>query len=105
VDDVVAGIVRAMERSTGYHVWNLGGANTITLAELVSKIADRLGVPARVKRLPLQPGDVDRTWADIALARRELDWEPRIDIDRGLELFLDWFEKTPARRKAEEKGS
>jgi UDP-glucuronate 4-epimerase len=105
VSDIVEGIVRAMERSTGYHVWNLGGSNTITLARLVSKIAERLGVPARVKQLPLQPGDVDRTWADISLARRDLDWEPRIDIDRGLDLFLNWFQDASLRPEAREKRS
>ena len=92
-----------IERSEGYRIWNLGGSNTITLARLVSKIARRLGVPPRVKQLPLQPGDVDRTWADISLARRDLEWEPQIDIDQGLDLFLDWFVNTPAYSKAAEK--
>jgi len=105
VSDIVEGIVRAMERSTAYHVWNLGGSNTITLARLVSKIAERLGVAPRVKELPLQPGDVDRTWADISLARRDLDWEPRIDIDRGLDLFLGWFQDTSLRPEARENRS
>jgi len=102
VADIVEGIVRAMERSTGYHVWNLGGSSTITLSELVHKIADKLGVEARIKQLPLQPGDVDRTWADITRATRELDWEPRVDIDRGLDLFLDWFRNGTVRRNVGE---
>jgi UDP-glucuronate 4-epimerase len=97
VADIVDGIVRAVKRTTGYHVWNLGGANTITLGELVHQIAERLGRPARVKQLPLQPGDVERTWADIRLARRELDWAPEIDIGRGLDLFLQWFEQAADR--------
>jgi len=103
VADIVDGIVRAMEHSKGYHIWNLGGSNTITLGDLVRKIADRLGVTARVKQLAPQPGDVDRTWADISLARRELDWQPGIDIDAGLDLFLDWFERSPEGRQAKEK--
>jgi UDP-glucuronate 4-epimerase len=102
VADIVDGIVRAMARSKGYHIWNLGGSNTITLTDLVHKIADRLGVAARVKQLATQPGDVDRTWADISLARRELDWKPGIDIDAGLELFLDWFGKLPQDGQAKE---
>jgi UDP-glucuronate 4-epimerase len=105
IADIVDGVVRALERATGYHVWNLGGSNTITLADLVRKIAERLGVPARVRQLPTQPGDVERTWADIRLARRELAWAPRIDIDAGLDLFLDWFERSPARSRVTEKRS
>jgi UDP-glucuronate 4-epimerase len=103
VADIVDGIVRAMERSKGYHIWNLGGSNTITLGDLVRKIADRLGATARVKQLAPQPGDVDRTWADISLARRELDWQPGIDIDAGLDLFLDWFERSPEGMQARER--
>ena len=93
VSDIVEGIVRAAERVRGYKIWNLGGSQTTTLAELVRKIAAGLGVAPRVRELPQQPGDVDRTWADIALARRDLDWAPRVDIDTGLGLFLDWFAK------------
>jgi UDP-glucuronate 4-epimerase len=44
-----------------------------------------------VRRLPPQPGDVERTWADVGLAKRELGWTPAVDIDRGLDLFLAWF--------------
>jgi UDP-glucuronate 4-epimerase len=100
VADIVEGIVRAMTRATGYHVWNLGGSRTIALAELVGKIAERLAVPARVRELPVQPGDVDRTWADISLARRELDWSPEIDIDGGLDLFLAWFRQASGQTPA-----
>ena len=103
VTDIVEGLVRCIDRACGYHIWNLGGSRTITLADLVSKLADGLGVDARVRVLPHQPGDVERTWADISLAGRELGWEPRIDIDRGLELFLDWFAKSAERTANTEK--
>ncbi len=93
VSDIVDGIVRAIERVSGYAIWNLGGSRTVTLSELVSRMARRLGVPARIRQLENQPGDVDRTWADISRARRELDWSPGIDIWRGLDLFLEWFER------------
>ncbi len=98
VDDIVDGIIRAMERCTGYAIWNLGGSRTITLAELISEIGNRLGVTPRVKQLDSQPGDVDRTWADVSRAGRELEWSPGIDIYRGLDLFLKWFEKVSASR-------
>ena len=71
-----------------------------TLGELVRKIADRLCVTARVKQLAPQPGDVDRTWADMSRARHELNWRPEIDIDRGLGLFLDWFARNRLERSS-----
>jgi len=91
VSDIVEGIRRALANCRGYHVWNLGGSRTVKLSELVRKIADGLGVEPRIEQLAPQPGDVERTWADITRAGRELDWVPRVDFDRGLRLFLDWF--------------
>jgi len=93
VSDIVEGVVRALERCSGYHVWNLGGARTITLGELVARIAGELGVEPRVKRVPEQPGDVNRTWADVTRARRELDWEPRVPLDEGLPQFIQWYRR------------
>jgi len=103
VTDIVEGLVRSIESVRGYHIWNLGGSRTISLAELVQELAQRLGVEARVRALPQQPGDVDRTWADISLAGRELGWAPRVDISRGLELFLDWFARSRERTANTEK--
>ncbi len=93
VADIIDGILRALDRCAGYHVWNLGGSRTITLRELIEKIAAGLGVPLRVRVLEAQPGDVDRTWADVSRVRRELQWSPRVDLDEGLALFLDWLNK------------
>jgi UDP-glucuronate 4-epimerase len=96
VSDIVEGIVRAWERCRGYRVYNLGGSRTVTLSHLLAKIAERLQVPARVRAMPAQPGDVERTWADVSRARQELGWEPRVDLDSGLDLFVDWFRREGA---------
>ena len=93
VGDIVDGIVRALDRCETYHIWNLGGSHTTRLSELVQKIADRLGVAANVRELPFQPGDVERTWADVSRAESELGWKPEVPFDRGLALFLEWFEQ------------
>jgi UDP-glucuronate 4-epimerase len=91
VSDIVDGVVRALERTHGFHVWNLGGSHTVTLAELIDRIAAGLGVRPRVCAMPPQPGDVERTWADIGRAERDLGWSPAVRLDVGLERFLDWF--------------
>jgi UDP-glucuronate 4-epimerase len=95
VDDIVDGIVRALDRTRTYHVWNLGGSNTVTLSDLIEKIAAGLGKPAVVRELPMQPGDVDSTWADVGRAERELGWRPAVGIDEGIRRFLDWFRGAP----------
>lgn len=91
VDDIVEGIVRAAARTTGFRIWNLGGSSPVSLATLVEKLARGLGASPEIRRLPMQPGDVERTWADIARARADLDWEPAIGFDEGLARFLEWF--------------
>jgi UDP-glucuronate 4-epimerase len=93
VGDIVDGIVRALDRCETYHIWNLGGSHTTRLSELVQKIADGLGVTANVRELPFQPGDVERTWADVSRAESELGWRPEVPFDRGLTLFLEWFKQ------------
>jgi UDP-glucuronate 4-epimerase len=102
VDDIVEGIVRAIERVRGFRIWNLGGSNPLPLSELIARLGASLGVEARVVRLPPQPGDVERTWADCSRARRELDWSPETDFDRGLKLFFRWFDD---RRAAPREGT
>jgi UDP-glucuronate 4-epimerase len=64
----------------------------VTLSELIGKLGERLGRKPRLRILPMQPGDVDRTWADVTVARRELEWQPETDIDEGLGRFVRWFE-------------
>jgi UDP-glucuronate 4-epimerase len=93
VDDIVEGIVRALEHCEGFRVWNLGGSRSITLQDLLAKIANVLEVEPRIKVLEHQPGDVDRTWADISRAEGELGWSPTVDLEQGLARFAEWFER------------
>ena len=91
VDDIVEGIVRAHDGAHAFHIWNLGGSSPVLLGALVERIARGLSVTPAIKRLPMQPGDVNRTWADIGRARRDLGWEPRVTFDEGMDRFLSWF--------------
>jgi UDP-glucuronate 4-epimerase len=101
ISDIVEGVVRALDRCEGYHVWNLGGSRTHDLDGLVIKIAERLGVVPKIRPMPSQPGDVERTWADIRRARDDLGWEPRVDLDEGLDSFLTWLRAETARQAIE----
>lgn len=92
VDDIVDGVVSALDRTTGFHIWNLGGAHPVVLKDVIERLARGLGRSPDLRPLPPQPGDVERTWADVSRAKRELAWAPRTSFERGMDLFLAWFE-------------
>ncbi|MBI4603951.1 MAG: GDP-mannose 4,6-dehydratase, partial [Planctomycetes bacterium] len=93
VDDIVNGVVAALERAKGYRIYNLGNHRTVELRELIRLLEEDLGKKAEVKHLPPQPGDVPLTCADIQRAQEELGYSPAVPVERGLELFVEWFEK------------
>jgi UDP-glucuronate 4-epimerase len=93
VDDTVAGVLGALRRlpERGYRIYNLGGSHPVSLKELVEAIELALGKRAILDRRPSQPGDVDRTFADITRAQRELGYNPTTPLNQGLERFVAWF--------------
>ena len=95
VEDTVSGIVASLHRipDYGYRVYNLGNSSPTSLSELVAGIEKAVGKPAKLDRQPMQPGDVNRTFADVSLARDELDYNPSTSLDEGLEKFVAWYRK------------
>lgn len=92
IDDTVSGIISAIEyESSNFEIINLGNHQTVTLTELISAIEDTCGKKAIITRLPDQPGDVPRTYADISKAQKLLSYNPKTDITTGLRKFLDWY--------------
>lgn len=98
IDDIIDGTVRAIDRCSGYRIYNLGESKPIALSDLIAAIEKALGKKAKIERLPLQPGDVNQTYADVSLARAELGYEPSTDIDDGLARFVEWF-RSPIAQK------
>ncbi len=91
ITDVVHGVLAAIDRCAGFHIYNLGNSRTVTLTELIDKLAAALGVTPAVEALPDQPGDVPITYADITLAARDLDYRPDYPLERGLAEFAAWL--------------
>lgn len=93
VGDIVAGIVAACERvdAFGYRVWNLGGDSPVTLSELIETIAGVVGRAPVIERASPQPGDVDRTWADLTRSREELGYRPVVGLRAGIERQHAWM--------------
>lgn len=91
VDDIVDGVVRAMEHCSGYRIFNLGESQTIRLADLIETIGSVLGKEPDIERFPEQPGDVPATFADVSRAREELGYAPSTDVRTGVAAFVDWY--------------
>jgi len=92
VSDIIDGIVAILnKKDLGYEIYNLGGDNPVTLMRFIKLIEKRLGKKAKINFLPIQPGDVKETFADISKARRELGFSPKVKIEEGIKIFLDWF--------------
>jgi UDP-glucuronate 4-epimerase len=91
VSDIVTGIVRAIDGCRGFDVYNLGNSRSVELRTLIELAAKCLGRPVEIEELPLQPGDMKATCADISRARMELGYEPRVAIEDGVRAFVDWY--------------
>jgi len=93
VDDIVSGIVAALDKvsSLGYEVFNLGCADPVNLLDFIKTIEESLGKKAKKEFLPLQPGDVPNTYADINKAQKLLGYQPKIKIKEGVGKFIDWY--------------
>jgi UDP-glucuronate 4-epimerase len=93
VDDLVEGLVRALDRPLGFAVLNFGAGRSVSVREVIACLEAALGVTARVDRQPRQPGDVSRTWADISEARRILGYDPRVSLEEGIARFAAWLKE------------
>jgi UDP-glucuronate 4-epimerase len=91
IDDIINGVVAAVHRCTGYEIYNLGESRPISVNDLITELEIALGRKAVKTYLPLQPGDVDRTYADVTRAERDLGYKPSTDIRTGLARFVAWL--------------
>ena len=72
-------------------VYNVGHGSPVSLADFLAALEDELGTKARVKKVPMQPGDVKDTWADCTSLREEMGFEPRTTIREGVKRFVAWY--------------
>ncbi len=91
IDDILQGILSAIENCSGYRIYNLGESKTVELKYLIHLLEQELGERAIIEYQPEQPGDVAVTYADISLAQKELHYHPRTPIEDGIRLFAAWI--------------
>jgi len=94
IDDIVAGVIASLDRPNGLKIYNLGGDRVVHLDELIAAIGEVVGKTPVVEQLPMQPGDVPITNADLTRSRAELDYDPQTPLEVGLERMWAWFQST-----------
>jgi UDP-glucuronate 4-epimerase len=90
VDDIVDGIVRAIEHCRSHHIYNLGNSSPVELRTLIAELGRALGKEPVIRQLPEQPGDVRQTYADISRASAELGYAPSTPLREGLARYIAW---------------
>ena len=99
VDDIVEGIMNIIpvvpEEKNGARakVYNIGNNKPVALKEFVAALEDAIGVKAKIEYLPMQPGDVYRTYADISELEKDFGFKPQTDIRTGLKKFAEWYKE------------
>lgn len=101
IDDIVEGVFRIIEKDTtdrinkgkGYQVYNIGNNNSVKLTDFISEIEHNLGKKAIQNLLPMQDGDVAKTWANVDDLISDYDYAPKTSIQEGIKKFIDWYKK------------
>ncbi len=109
VDDIVEGIVKILQKppvpdpafdpkspdpstsSDPYRIYNIGNSNPVRLEEFIDAIENELGVKARRSYLPIQPGDVPRTYADVSALENDFGYHPQTPVSKGIHDFIEWY--------------
>ena len=91
VEDTVSGITAALDRPDSYQIYNLGRGDPVTLNQMLKAVEGALGKKAVLDRQPEQPGDVRTTWADISKAKQSLGYQPKVQLEAGVERFVEWW--------------
>jgi len=91
VDDIAKGTIKALKK-VGFEVINLGGGNNpISLNTVINMIEKYLGRKAKINKKPFHKADIVSTWADIRKAKKILNWEPTISLEKGIKNTVDWY--------------
>ncbi|MFP4287906.1 MAG: hypothetical protein ACLFQS_01500 [Bacteroidales bacterium] len=111
VDDIVEGIIRVIDNPPGgekiwsgkspdpcysiapYKIYNIGNSNDVKLMDFITAIENSLGIEAQKNFLPLQPGDVPATWAEVKDLAENLDYKPSTEVNNGVKKFVDWYKE------------
>ena len=97
VGDIVQGIKASIkyveENKNVYEILNLGNSSPVTLKEMIETIGRVLDIKPDIEQLPMQPGDVDRTYADVSKAKTLIGYNPQTSFEEGIKKFVTWYKE------------
>ncbi len=91
IDDIVDGTMAALRRAVPYEIFNLGNSQPVELLDFVRILEEELGQEAQKNMMPIQPGDVPETAADIRKSRELLGFDPKTPLREGIRRFVAWY--------------
>ncbi|GAB2542110.1 NAD-dependent epimerase [Rhodanobacter koreensis] len=115
IDDIVEGVIRALDHpaepdpgynaelpnpgtsSAPYRIYNIGNDQPVQLLRFIELLEQHLGRTVEKRLLPMQPGDVPDTWADVSALRRDVGYAPNTSIEQGVEKFVTWYREFHAK--------
>ncbi len=101
IDDIVQGVLAAIDRPLGYEIINLGRGEPVLLAEFIRLLEQEAGGKAHLVPTPMPDTEMPYTYADISKARSLLDYQPTISVADGIRRFLDWYHQRVIRGERE----
>ncbi len=97
IDDIVEGIIRIQDKAPNsdipYNLFNIGNNEPIQLSRFISAIETATGKDAQKTMLDMQPGDVERTYADTSSLEAAVGYKPQTEIEHGIQKFVDWYKE------------
>ena len=93
VEDIAKGVVSALNKPLKYEIINLGNNNPVKLGYFIELIEKGFGKTAEKNMMPMQEGDVLKTFADISKAEKLLGYKPETNIEEGIKKFVEWFKE------------
>ena len=96
IDDIIEGCIAAIDKESDFELFNLGNNKPEELKKLINIIEDSLGKKAILELIPMQPGEIQTTYADIEKAKTILGFSPKNSLEAGMKKFLSWHQKSCA---------
>ena len=95
IDDIINGVVATIEKPSKnfYGLFNIGNSLPVKLLDFITAIENDLGINGIKEMMPMQPGDVERTWADVSDLHKEYGYMPKTSIEEGVSKFINWYKK------------
>lgn len=96
IDDIVEGIFKIIDKkeidnSKNYELYNIGNSRPVKLMNFISEIENQIGIVAKKEMLPMQPGDVTKTWADVSALEKDFNYKPKTSVKQGVSNFVKWY--------------